>query len=54
MCTNIIRQENEDTFNIIFDYLSSKYSFKPRKFMCHFNITQIKSFKTNFQNFEIV
>ena len=32
----LLGKENEETFNNIFEYLSLKYSFKPRSFMCGF------------------
>ena len=41
----LLGKENEETFIKIFEYLSSKYSFKPRRFMCDFNIAQIKYIK---------
>ena len=44
----LLGKENEKTFKNIFDYLSSQYSFKPRRFMYDFNIAQIKSIKSIF------
>jgi len=39
---------HEETFKNIFEYLLLKYIFKPRNFMCAFNISQIKSIKLIF------
>jgi hypothetical protein len=41
----LLGKEIEETFNNIFEYLSLKYSFKPRSFMCDFNLAQLKSIK---------
>ena len=44
----LLSKENCSTFKNILKYLSNKYSFKPRRFMCDFNIAQIKAINSIF------
>ena len=49
LCTLILLvKENEQTFKIIFKYLSDNYNFKPRRFICDFNPAQINAMKSIF------
>lgn len=47
-CLIPLSKENEYTFKVIFKYLKDQYSFKPRRFMCDFNIAQIKAIQSIF------
>ena len=49
LCSLILLiRENEVTFKSIFKYLSENYNFKPRRFMCDFNLAQINAMKAIF------
>ena len=50
MCIYIINNEDESTFDNIFQNLKDNYSFRPRNIMCDFSKAQIKSIQKIFND----
>ena len=46
----LINNENESTFDNIFQNLKDNYSFRPRNIMCDFSKAQIKSIQKIFKD----
>jgi hypothetical protein len=50
MCFFLINNEDESTFDNIFQNLKDNYSFRPRNIMCDFSKAQIKSIQKFFKD----